>query len=139
MVPLLMLAIVLTGAIAVLAYRLAIYAMPAIVAIAVARFAYATGAGIVGAGVVGFLGGVAAFGLMAVLFATLRSPALRLTIAVTFALPAAIAGYSLVHGVTRDAVPAEVWRQLFCIVGGIVVGVSALARLADPSIFDEDR
>lgn len=136
MIPLLILAIVLTGAMAVLAYRLATYAMPAIVAIAVARFAYATGAGIAGAGVVGLLGGVAAFGIMAVLFATLRSPALRLAVAVTFALPAAIAGYSLVHGVTGLAVSSEVWRQLFSIAGGIFVGCSALARLADPSIFD---
>lgn len=139
MIALLMLAIVLTGAMAVLAYTLATYALPAIVAVAVARFAYATGAGIVGAGVVGLLGGVASFGLMAVLFATLRSPALRLAVAATFAIPAAFAGYSLVHGITRDAVPSEVWRQLFCIAGGIVVGCSALARLADPSIFEKGR
>lgn len=76
---------------------------------------------------------------MAVMFATLRSPVLRLAIAVTFALPAAFAGYSLVSGITRDAVPSEVWRQLFCIAGGMFVGCSALARLADPSIFDQDR
>lgn len=139
MIAPLMLAIVLTGGMAVLAYRLATYALPAMVAIALARFAYATGARIVGAGVVGLLGGVAFFGLMAFLFAMLRSPALRLAIAIAFALPAAIAGYSLVHGVTRDVVPSEIWRQLFCIAGGIVVGCSALARLADPSIFEEDR
>jgi hypothetical protein len=139
MIALVMLAIVLTGAMAVLAYTLAVYALPAIVAVAVARFAYATGAGIVGAGIVGLLGGVAAFGLMAFLFATLRSPVLRLAVAIAFALPAAVAGYSLVHGVTRDAVPSEIWRQFFCIVGGIFVGCSALARLADPSIFDQDR
>lgn len=139
MIPLLMLAIVLTGAMAMLAYTLATYALPAIIAIAVARFAYATGAGLVGAGVVGLLGGVAFFGLMAYLFATLRLPALRLAIAIGFALPAAFAGYSLLHGVIREAVPSEVWRQIFCIAGGIVVGCSALARLADPSIFEGDR
>lgn len=139
MIALLMLAIVLTGAMAVLAYRLATYAMPAIVAIAVARFAYATGAGIFGAGVVGLLGGVAAFGIMALLFATLRSPALRLAVAIVFALPAAFAGYSLAHGVTGLAVSSEGWRQLFAIAGGIFVGCSALARLADTSIFDQDR
>lgn len=139
MFPLLMLAIALTGAMAVFAYRLATYALPAIIAIAVARFAYATGAGMVGAGVVALLGGVASFGLMAYLFATLRSPAVRLTIAIVFALPAAFAGYSLVHGVLREAVPSDVWRQLFCIAGGVFVGCSALARLADPSIFDQER
>jgi hypothetical protein len=44
-----------------------------------------------------------------------------------------------VHGVTREAVPSEVWRQIFCIAGGIFVGCSALARLADPSMFREKR
>lgn len=45
MMPLLMLAIVLTGAVAALAYTLATYALPFMAAIAVAYFAYATGAG----------------------------------------------------------------------------------------------
>jgi len=135
MIPLLILAIVLTGAMAALAYTLATYALPFMAALAVARFAYATGAGFVDAGIVGLLGGVAFYGLLAYLFGTLRSPALRLAIAAAFALPAAIAGYSLVHGVTREAVPSEVWRQLFCLAGGAFVGMSALARLADPAMF----
>jgi len=139
MIPLLMLAIILTGVMAVLVYRVAVYALPAIVAVAVTRFAYATGAGIVGAGIVGLLGGVTVFGLMAFLFARLRSPVLRLAVAIVFALPAAVAGYSLLHGIIRDAVPSEVGRQIFCIAGGIFVGCSALARLADPSMFREHR
>lgn len=43
--------------------------------------------------------------------------------------PAAIAGYAIVYGVTRESIPSEVWRQIFCIVGGGFVGVSALLRL----------
>ena len=139
MIPLLILAIMLTGAMAVLAYTLATYALPAIVAVAVARFAYATGAGLLGAGIVGLLGGVASYGLLAYLFGTLRSPAMRLAIAIAFAVPAAFAGYSLVNGVIHEAVPSFVWRQLFCLAAGAFVGMSALARLADPSIFDQDR
>lgn len=69
----------------------------------------------------------------------LRVPILRLAVALIFAAPAAVAGYALVHGVTREAVPSEIWRQIFCIAGGIFVGGSALARLADPTPFDEDR
>ena len=64
---------------------------------------------------------------------------LRLAVAIVFSAPAAVAGYALVHGVTREAVPSEVWQQIFCIAGGIFVGSSALARLADHSIFDQDR
>jgi len=139
MIALLVLAIVLVGAMALLAYRLATFALPFMLALEIARFAYATGAGWVGAGIVGFLSGVAAVGILAFLFATLRAPILRVAVALIFAAPAAVAGYALVHGVTREAVPSEIWRQIFCIAGGMLVGCSALARLADPSMFRDPQ
>lgn len=139
MIALLVLAIVLVGAMAVLAYRLATFALPFMLALEAARFAYATGAGWIGAGIVGFLVGVAAFGILAFLFVTLRAPILRVAVALIFAAPAAVAGYALVHGVTREAVPSEIWRQTFCIAGGIFVGCSALARLADPTMFRDPQ
>ena len=55
---------------------------------------------------------------------------LRMIVALLFAAPAAVAGYALVSSFTREAVPSEVWRQIFCIIGGGFVGVSALLRLA---------
>ncbi|WP_311044530.1 hypothetical protein [Rhizobium lentis] len=75
MIPLLMLAVSLIGAMCMAAYVLATYALPVMVAIAAARFAYATGAGVIGAGLVGLLAGAASFGLLANLFATLHDPA----------------------------------------------------------------
>lgn len=59
-----------------------------------------------------------------------RAPILRLVVALIFAAPAAVAGYALVHGITREAVPSEVWRVIFCLIGGSVTGLSALMRLA---------
>ena len=53
-----------------------------------------------------------------------------LIVALIFAAPAAVAGYALVHGVTKEAVPSDIWRQIFCVVGGGFAGMSALARLA---------
>ena len=44
--------------------------------------------------------------------------------------PAAVAGYALVYGVAREAVPSEFWRQIFCIAGGAFVGIAAIMRLA---------
>ncbi|MBX5086737.1 hypothetical protein HJB56_28850 [Rhizobium lentis] len=131
MIPLLMIAVSLIGATCVAAYALATYALPVMVAIAAARFAYATGAGLIGAGFVGLLAGAASFGLLAYLFAKLRSPILRLAVALVFAIPAAVAGYAIVHSVTREAVPSELWRQVFCIAGGACAGLSALSRLAN--------
>ncbi len=85
------------------------------------------------AGLVGLVAAGAAFGVLALLFDSLRSPILRLAVALIFAAPAAVAGYALVHGVTKESVPSEIWRQIFCIIGGGFVGISALLRLAAPS------
>ena len=98
-------------------------------AVEAARFAYATGSGLIGAGLVGLVAGAAAYGLLVFAFTSLRSPVPRLIVALVFSAPAAVAGYALVNGVTGEEVPSEVWRQIFCAIGGAVVGVSALVRL----------
>ena len=133
-VPILM-AVTLVVMMCVLAYRLATYALPFMLALEAAHFAHDTGAGWIGAGIVGLLAGLTSFGVLAFLFATLRVPILRIAVALIFAAPAAVTGYALVHGVTREAVPSEIWREIFCIAGGAFVGCSAFARLADPSVF----
>ncbi|MND38610.1 hypothetical protein D3C80_293170 [compost metagenome] len=137
MIVLITLSVVLIFAMCSLAYMLATYAVPFFFAVMATRFAFATGAGYIGAGIVGLFAGAASYGFLAYLYATLRSPGLRFAIALIFAVPAAIASFALVHGFAREAVPSEVWRKIFSLIGGAFVGLSALARLADPSIFDE--
>ena len=73
----------------------------------VARFAYQTEAGWVGAGLVGFIAGPVGFGLLSVVFVSLRSPAARVIIGLIFALPAAGAGYMLIRGRIRDGRPVR--------------------------------
>jgi len=133
MIPMILLGVTLISLLCVLAYRLATYALPFMLGLAVARFAYATGSGLIGAGIVGFVVGAASVGLLRLLFCRLRVPTLRGLVALIFVIPAAIAGYQLVNGVTMNAVPSEIWRQIFCGLGGLVVGLSALARLASPA------
>ena len=130
MIPMILLGVTLVGLLCVLAYRLATYALPFMLGLAVARFAYGTGSGLIGAGVVGFVAGVVSFALFRLLFCRLRVPILRGFVALIFVIPAAIAGYQLVSGVTQDAVPSEIWREIFCGMGGLVIGLSAFARLA---------
>ena len=117
------------GVLCCLLFYLAVYALPFMLGLTAAQFAYQTGSGLIGAGLVGVVAGAAAFGILALLFDTLRPPILRLLVALVFAAPAAVAGYALVHGVTKESVPSEIWRQIFCIIGGGFVGVSALLRL----------
>lgn len=130
MIAVIVVTVMLTGMMCVLAYTLAIYALPFMLAIAATRFAYATGAGWLGAGIVGLVAGVGSFGILAFLFDTLRAPILRIALALIFAAPAAVAGYALVHGVASEAMPSPVWRQIVCLTGSGLVGTSALLRLA---------
>lgn len=132
MIVLIVMTVTLVITLCVLAYKLASLALPFMLALAVARFAYSTGGGAIGAGIVGVFVGAASFGILVLLFATLRAPILRLAVALIFAAPAVVAGYALVHGVTAEAVPSSVWRQIFCLAGGAFVGLSAFARLAAP-------
>lgn len=132
MVAVMLMSVALIAILCVVAYTLATYALPFMLGLAAARFAYDTGAGLIGAGGIGLVAGAASFGFLAVLFVTLRPPILRLIVALVFAAPAAMAGYMLVHGVTDESVPSEIWRQIFCVMAGLLVGVSALMRLAAP-------
>jgi len=130
MIALILMGAVLVSVVCVLAFTLATYALPFMLGLAAARLAFATGAGIVGAGLVGLVVGVTAFAVLASLFSRLRSPVLRGIVMIVFVAPAAAAGYSLVHGLVRPVMPSEVWRQVFCLIGGASVGVSAWLRLA---------
>lgn len=130
MIVLMLMAVALVAGLCVLAYTLAVYALPFMLGMEAARLAYASGSGLIGAGLVGLVVGAAAYGLLVVLFMVVRTPILRLAVALVFAAPATIAGFALVHGITRDAVPSDIWRVIFCLIGGGVTGLSALMRLA---------
>ena len=100
-----LMSVALVGILCVVAYTLATYALPLMLGFSAARFACQSGSGLIGASFIGLLAAAAAFGVFAVLFSTLRSPILRLIVALVFAAPAAIAGYALVHGVTYEVSP----------------------------------
>jgi CBS domain containing-hemolysin-like protein len=76
----------------------------------VTKWGYASGSGLIGAALFGLVAAAAAYGLLVFAFASLRSPVLRLIVALAFAAPAAVAGYAVVHGVKGEAVPSEIWR-----------------------------
>src|SRR5258705_13398819 len=106
-----LMSVALVGILCGVAYTLASYALPLMLGFAAARFAYHTGSGLIGASFIGLMAAAAAFAVFVVLFATLRSPILRLIVALVFAAPAAIAGYALVHVVTSDAIPSVICRR----------------------------
>ncbi|PSJ56126.1 hypothetical protein [Kumtagia ephedrae] len=130
MIALTVVTVTLVIMLCVLAYRLATYALPFMVALGAARYAYGTGASLIGAVLAGLVAAAVSFGILAFLFAAARAPILRVIVAVIFAAPATVAGYALVHSAAAEIVPSPIWHQLFSVISAIAVGISALARLA---------
>ncbi|WP_432377196.1 hypothetical protein [Agrobacterium rosae] len=58
-----------------------------------------------------------------------KNPALRLIALAIFAVPAAIAGYALVYGVTRNAIDSTIVLNLLSGAGGLFIGVAAMLNL----------
>ncbi|MFG1481193.1 hypothetical protein V5F53_21475 [Xanthobacter sp. V4C-4] len=87
MVAVMFMSVALTALLCVLAYNLAVHALPFMLGLTAAQFAYGTGAGLIGL----FSAGPA-FGILAGLFETIRSPVIRLIVALISAAPAAVAG-----------------------------------------------
>jgi hypothetical protein len=96
------------------------------------------GAGVVGAFLVAIATGVLALTLGQIAFALVKPIPLRAAIAATFAIPAALAGFHAVLGLSQIAVPSFLWREAFAWGGAILTGGTAWARmtvLAEPLLF----
>jgi hypothetical protein len=115
-----------------LAFNLAVYALPFFAAVAGGLFAYHTGAGPIGGAAIAMAAGATTLIAGQFAFARSRSTILRTMIAAAFALPAAVAGYHLVLGISTIGMPSDTWRHVFAMIGAAVVGSTAWARLVAP-------
>jgi hypothetical protein len=118
------------GALLCLLFTLAIYALPFFAAVTAGMAAFHSGAGVIGAILMAALAGGATMAIGQIVFATVRSPAIRATVALLYAVPATIAGYSATHGLAQLSMPSATWQTIFAVVGAICVGCTAFARLA---------
>lgn len=126
---LVLLAISLSIALGVLAFRFAVFALPVMAGIAAFLQVNEGGAGFG----LSFLAGLAGAGLsVAFVIAILgfaRNPLLRLGALGLFGVPAAVAGYALAHGVAKHALDPGVMLTLICGGCGAVVAVAAMINL----------
>ena len=122
------------GLLIALMFNMAIYALPLFAAVSAGRLAFAGGADWLGATVIGLLAGVVTLGIGQLLLASTRSGALRLAIALAFALPAAFAGYHVVLGLSHIGGAHGAWQTISASAGALVIAGAALARLATPII-----
>lgn len=128
-ITLILLAISLTIAACVIAWNLAIYALPVMAAITTAQYAWGAGAGAL---MSGFAAIGAAFLSVALVIAVLgfaKNPVLRFLALAHFAVPAVIAGYALVYGITKNTIDSVVLLNLLGGTAGLVIGNSAIINL----------
>ena len=118
------------GAICWLLFSLAVYALPFLAGLSVGLAAFHSGSGFIGALVVGLLVGVTILVLGQIVFATVRTPLIRLLIGLIYALPATVAGYQLCFALAGIGVPAGDWQHVFAAAGAVAVGLTAFARMA---------
>ena len=118
-----------------LLFTLAVYATPFFVGVTAAFAAFNHDTGVIGALIVGLAASVVTLVACRVAFAVAKSPAVRGAIALVFAAPAAVAGFHATLGLAQIGVSSEIWRDVFAVIGGVLVGCTAfvrLARTADP-------
>lgn len=120
------------GAACVALYQFAVFALPVYVGFAAGFWAIHTGAGAIGGILVGFIVGALIFVVGQVVFASTRSPILRILVALLFAVPATYAGYSIVQQIWVLAMPPTVWRYVFGAMAALMTGGTAVARLSAP-------
>ena len=112
-----------------LIFALAVYALPFFVGLTTGMAAFHSGAGVLGALLFGIVAGAVTLAIGQIAFAVVRSPVLRAVIAAAFAIPAAIAGYHAVLGLSQIGVPSLVWREVFAWIGALFVGGTAWTRM----------
>ena len=113
-----------------LLYGAAIYTLPFLVGAFVGLHAEQVGAGPLGGIALGIAAGTLVLVIGRTVFAQARGPILRMAIALVFAAPAALAGYSATSMLFGLASASSGWRQAFATLGAMAVGSIAWQRLA---------
>lgn len=111
-------------------FALAIHALPFFVGLSAGIYSFQAGMGPFGAIVIGFIvaGFVLVLGRYA--FRAARAPVVRLGIGLLFAVPAARAGHDVTLALSDIGILSEWWRESFAVLGAIVVGSTAWARMS---------
>lgn len=115
------------GALCTLIFRLAAVALPSYVAVAVGLYAFNRGAGLIASVALALLSGVVVLVLGEFVYRVGTRP-IKIVASLLFAIPAAFAGYNVVHSLSGIGVTSETLRQVFSFFGATVAGTTALAR-----------
>lgn len=111
-------------------FTLAVYALPFFVAVSAGLYLYEAEAGLLIAVTSGFIAGAATLLAGQIAFATIRSVPIRLAIGALYALPAGVAGFHAIKGLSELGGAGDTSTLVFASIGALVVGGTAWARVA---------
>lgn len=112
-----------------LVFTLTVYALPFFVGLTSGMAAFHAGLGAPGSLLVGIVAGILTLGGGRLAFAVVKSVPLRAAIAAAFAIPAGIAGYHAVLGLSEIGISSLAWREAFAAIGAVAIGCTAWARM----------
>lgn len=112
-----------------LLFTLAVYALPFFAGMTAGLAAFHSGSGVIGAVIVAMVAGAVTLVVGQIAFAAVRSVPIRAAIALLFAAPAEVAGYHATLGLANIGVPSEAWREAFAVIGAMIIGGTAWARM----------
>ncbi len=119
------------GTLLLLLVTLAICALPAFVGLSAGLSVLDAGTGAPGAILIGFVAGILTLVDGQVLVALVRSQWLQAAVAAVYAIPAGIAGYVALHGLTGIGFQGGLLRSTFGIVGALGIIATAWVRMSD--------
>ncbi len=111
-------------------FTLAVYALPFFIGMTTGMYAYQAGMGPLGTIILGLVAAAFVLIIGQIVFSFVRTPVIRVAIALMFAVPAAFAGYHAIYGLSGITMTSDLWRQVFAVIGSIAIGVTAWTRLA---------
>ncbi|MGP1394599.1 MAG: hypothetical protein ACTS3R_03715 [Inquilinaceae bacterium] len=118
------------GVICWILFSLAVYALPFFVAVTVGHYLYTSEVGLISAIAAAFFAGAATLILGQIAFAAIRSTPIRLALGALYALPAGIAGFHAIRGLSGMGGAGDTWTLVFASVSAVIVGVTAWSRVA---------
>jgi len=126
---LVLLAISLSFALGVLAFRFAVFALPVMAGIAAFMQVKDGDFGFELALLAGVVGAVVSIGLVIAILGFARNPFLRHAALGLFAVPAAVAGYALAHGIAKHALDPGVLLTVLSGTCSALVAIAAIINL----------
>lgn len=126
---LILLAVSGTVALCIIAWNMAIYALPIMVGIIAFQWVHASGAGFLWSGLAALGAALASVALVIAVVGLARNLALRLVALAVFAVPAFLAGYALIYGILKHGTDSMLILNTFGILADLVIAVAAVVNL----------